>query len=77
MRFEGALAHAAGAEPVVTPQRLLASARDLLAALEAGGALDTPVGPEDSTAPARRHWLAAQVRGLATTCAKLAGETIG
>ncbi len=72
-----ALAHAAGAEPVVTPQRLLASARDLLAALEAGGALDTPVGPEDSTAPARRHWLAAQVRGLATTCAKLAGETIG
>jgi len=72
-----ALARAVEAEPVVPPERLAASARDLLAALEAGGALDATGGPEDSAAPARRHWLAAQVRGLATTCAKLAGEDIG
>ena len=62
---------------MVPPGQLLASARSLLAALEAGGPLDASAGPEDSSAPARRHWLAAQVRGLATTCAKLAGEPIG
>jgi hypothetical protein len=72
-----ALAHAVGAEPLLAPDRLLASARALLAALEDGGPLDSSPGPEDSAAPARRHWLAAQVRGLATTCAKLAGEPIG
>ena len=71
------LARAVEAEPVVPPERLVASARDLLAALEAGGVLDSSVGPEDSAAPARRHWLAAQVHGLATTCAKLAGQAIG
>ncbi len=71
-----ALARAVDAEPVVPPGQLLASARSLLADLEAGGPLDPAVGPEDSSAPARRHWLAAQVRGLATTCAKLAGEPI-
>ena len=72
-----ALARAIEAEPVVTPAVLLASARELLADLESGAVLDPDVGPEDSTAPARRHWMAAQVRGLATTAAKLAGEPIG
>lgn len=72
-----ALAAMVGAEPVVPPDRLLASARDLLAALEAGAPLDATSGSEESSASARRHWLAAQVRGLATTCAKLAGEPIG
>jgi hypothetical protein len=72
-----ALARAVEAEPAVPPAVLLASARDLLAHLEAGAVLDPKSGPEDSAAPARRHWMAAQVRGLATTSAKLAGEPIG
>jgi hypothetical protein len=72
-----ALARAVRAEPAIPPARLQTSARALLAALEAGAALDPSSGPEDSAAPARRHWMAAQVRGLATTCAKLAGEPIG
>ena len=71
------LARAAEAEPPVPPAVLLASARKLLADLEAGAALDPTAGPEDSAAPARRHWMAAQVRGLAITSAKLAGEPIG
>ena len=71
-----ALAAAVAAEPVLPPERLLADARSLLADLEAGLPLDGP-DREDSAAPARRHWLAAQVVGLATTCAKLAGEPIG
>ena len=71
-----ALAHAVEAEPVVPPDELAASARALSAELEAGAVLDASAGPEDSSAPARRHWLAAQVHGLATTCAKLAGEPI-
>ena len=72
-----ALGRAVAAETVVPPERLLASARALLADLEAGAPLDPASGPEDSAAPARRHWMTAQVRGLATTCAKLAGEPIG
>jgi len=72
-----ALARAVKAEPPVSPAGLLDSANHLLADLEAGVALDPMSGPEDSTAPARRHWMAAQVRGLATTSAKLAGEQIG
>jgi hypothetical protein len=72
-----ALAHAVEAEPVLPPEQLLTDARTLLAELEDGGVLDASAGPEDSAAPARRHWLAAQVRGLATTCAKLAGQHIG
>jgi hypothetical protein len=70
-----ALAAAVAAEPVVAPDRLASDARALLADLAAGAALDGPAS-EDSAAPARRHWLAAQVAGLATTCAKLAGEDI-
>jgi hypothetical protein len=72
-----ALARSVEAEPEVPPAGLLASARSLLAALESGAPLDPASGPEDSSAPARRHWMAAQVRGLATTSAKLAGEHIG
>jgi len=70
------LAAAVAAEPVVPPDRLVADARVLLAALAAGAPLDGSV-VEDSSAPARRHWISAQVVGLATTCAKLAGESIG
>ena len=72
-----ALARAAEAEPPVPPAVLLASARKLLVDLEVGVALDPAAGPEASAAPARRYWMAAQVRGLATTSAKLAGEPIG
>jgi len=70
------LAAAVAAEPVVPPDRLVADARALLAALAAGAPLDDSV-VEDSAAPARRHWISAQVVGLATTSAKLAGESIG
>jgi len=70
------LAAAVAAEPVVPPDRLVVEARALLAELAAGATLDRPAS-EDSSAPARRHWMTAQVVGLATTCAKLAGEHIG
>jgi hypothetical protein len=72
-----ALARTVEAEPLVPPAALLDSARKLLTDLEAGAALGSPAGPEDSAAPVRRHWMVAQVRGLATTSAKLAGEKIG
>ncbi len=71
-----ALAAAVAAEPVVPPERLVGDARALLADLAAGAPLDGP-GSEDSSSPARRHWITAQVLGVATTCAKLAGEPIG
>jgi hypothetical protein len=71
-----ALATAVAAEPVVPPGRLASDARALLAALGTGAPLDGPWS-EDSSAPGRRHWIAAQAVGLATTCAKLAGESIG
>jgi hypothetical protein len=70
------LAAEVAAEPAVPPERLAAEARSLLAALGAGAPLDGAAS-EDSSAPARRHWIAAQVLGLATTSAKLAGEQIG
>lgn len=56
-------------EPLVDPAVLAGEARALLGELEptAGCSLD----------PARRHWLGAQVRGLATTAARLAGAVIG
>ncbi|MGI8759498.1 MAG: DUF885 domain-containing protein [Acidimicrobiales bacterium] len=62
-----ALAAAARAEPAVPPAQLAAAGRRLLADLDA----DTDL------APARRHWLTAQVRGLRTTAARLSGEPIG
>ena len=73
-------AAAVGAEPVQPPEQLVAEAKALLASLDAGGPLDpsTAVGTgEDGAAPARRHWLRAQVIGLLTTARKLAGESIG
>ncbi len=70
------LAAAVAAEPVVPPEQLVVESRSLLAALGSGEPLDGPAS-EDSSAPARRHWISAQVVGLATTCAKLAGEPIG
>lgn len=48
------------------PHHLAESARRLLADLQADTALD----------PARRHWISAQVRGLRTTAARLAGEAM-
>jgi hypothetical protein len=67
------------AEPVQAPERLVGEARSLLAAIDAGVPLDPDVAKsadEDSAAPARRHWLRAQVIGLLTTARKVAGESI-
>ncbi|HEV2068830.1 MAG TPA: hypothetical protein VGR26_03455, partial [Acidimicrobiales bacterium] len=63
----GALAVAAGDGPPTPAFRLAEIARRLLADLETGNQ------PE----PGRRHWLAAQVRGLHTTARRLAGEEVG
>jgi hypothetical protein len=69
------------AEPVLPPERLVADARALLAAIEAGAPLDPDSvagsGGAQGSAPARRHWLRSQVIGLLTTARKLAGEEIG
>ena len=70
-------AAAVEAEAVPAPQQLVAEARALLAAIDAGTPLDPAtagVGHEDGAAPARRHWLRAQVVGLLTTARKVAGE---
>jgi len=67
-------------EPVHPPEQLVAEARALLATIDAGEPLDPAAsgpGPEDGSAPARRHWLRAQVVGLLTTARKVAGESIG
>ena len=58
--------------PPRSPAELADDARRLLADVEMA-----PSSGEDSLDPARRHWLAAQVRGLWTTARKLAGEPIG
>ena len=71
---------AVSAEPVQPPEQLVAEARALLAGIDAGQPLDpgsAGPGAEDGSAPARRHWLRAQVVGLLTTARKVAGETIG
>ncbi|HEV3280622.1 MAG TPA: hypothetical protein VG032_03370 [Acidimicrobiales bacterium] len=74
-----AVAEAAEAEPVQAPERLVRDARALVAALDAGEPLDRSggVGAGGGDAPARRHWLRAQLVGLLTTARKLAGEAIG
>jgi hypothetical protein len=54
------------AAPPVAPARLAEDARRLLADIE-----------QSDLDPNRRHFLAAQVRGLRTSAAKLAGEPIG
>ncbi|HEX3425568.1 MAG TPA: hypothetical protein VHT30_05515 [Acidimicrobiales bacterium] len=61
------LAARVAAEPIRPPTELEARARRLLADLVATTALDA----------ARRQFLIAQVRGLRTTAAKLAGQAIG
>ncbi len=61
------LAARAAAEPVQDPAVLAERARRLLAEIDTDDVLDA----------ARRRWLEAQVRGLATTARKLAGEPIG
>lgn len=53
--------------PRLAPAQLAEDARRLLADLEHDTSLE----------PGRRHWLAAQVRGLHTTARRLAGEAIG
>ncbi len=63
------LARRAKAGPVVDPAVLADRARGLLA--------DLAADRSDDLDPARRHWLAAQVRGLHTTARTLAGEPIG
>jgi hypothetical protein len=61
------LAARVAAEPIRPPAELEGRARRLLADLIAAAELDAP----------RRHFLAAQVEGLRTTAAKLAGQPIG
>jgi hypothetical protein len=70
------LAAAVGAEPVHPPEKLVAEARALLTAIDGGGVLDHSVSAGEGAAPARRHWLRAQVIGLMTTARKEAGESI-
>jgi hypothetical protein len=65
------------AEPVQPPDQLVAAARLLVAAIDSGAPLDLSTPTEDGSAPARRHWLRAQVVGLMTTARKLAGDQIG
>jgi hypothetical protein len=75
------------AEPVLSPDRLIAEARTVLADIDVGVPLDGVDGPgsaryapgtaTDGAAPARRRWLRAQVLGLVTTARKLNGEAIG
>jgi len=80
-----AAADAVAAEPLVTPALLVAAARELLAAIDAGDPLGEPSATVsgvtgsggDGAAPARRHWLRAQVLGLLTTARRLGGEEIG
>jgi hypothetical protein len=61
------LARRVAEEPLREPAALADDARRLLADLDADTALE----------PNRRHFLAAQARGLRTTATKLAGEPIG
>jgi hypothetical protein len=61
------LAARAAAAPPRPPAEIEGDLRRLLADLDAGA----------DVAAARRHWLRAQVTGLRTTAAKLAGEAIG
>jgi hypothetical protein len=75
-----ASATSVAAEPLQSPEQLVEAARSLLAAIDAGAAVDpTPSGGPGAqgAAPARRHWLRAQVVGLLTTARRLAGEPIG
>jgi hypothetical protein len=76
-----ALAAAAQAAPKVAPEQLQRDARALLAALDAGEPLGSPM--EDAPLPVegedsrRRRWLRAQTVGLLTSTRILSGEAIG
>ncbi len=75
------VAAAAGGESMRPPAQLVDEARGLLAAIDAGGMLESSPADAaaggDGAAAARRHWLRAQVIGLLTTARRLAGEPIG
>ena len=72
-----ALASSVDGEPVQSPERLVMSARELLASIDAGEPLEeTGPAEENGAASRRRHWLHAQARGLLTTARKLAGEPV-
>jgi hypothetical protein len=79
-----AIAQRVAAAPIVPPESLVAEARSLLAAVDAGEALgdpqaegeEVPVVADAGKDALRRHYLRSQVKGLLTTCRKLAGETI-
>lgn len=74
--------------PVAPPERLVADARALIAAIDAGEPLGDPEDesewggnrvdtvPDAGTDAARRHFLRSQAIGLLTTARKLAGEPI-
>ena len=77
------------AAPVLSPDHLVADARALLAAIDAGEPLGEPDGevtseeralgtvPDGGADRARRHFLRSQAIGLLTSARKLAGEAIG
>ncbi|MGA3354611.1 MAG: DUF885 domain-containing protein [Acidimicrobiales bacterium] len=82
------LADRAALAPLADPERLVAEARSLLGAIDAGeelgdpdsaggagGHRHDPAGDAGRDA-SRRHYLRSQVRGLLTTARKLAGEQI-
>ena len=69
------VADAVAAEPLIAPDRLAVDARRLLADLDAGVPLDTD-REDDGAAPARRHWISAQVAGMHTSASRLAGEPV-
>ncbi|HUI02678.1 MAG TPA: hypothetical protein VLZ77_03995 [Acidimicrobiales bacterium] len=69
-------ARAAAAAPP-GPDELVATARALVAALDAGSPLDGPGGEDAGTGGARRRrWLRAQAVGLLTTARRVAGEAV-
>ena len=82
-----ALAERVAAAPAVPPERLVAEARSLLVAIDAGEPLGDPAGargaaPEavegtSSEAALRRRWIRAQVVGVLTSARILAGEHVG
>ncbi len=83
-----AIAARVAAAPITPPEHLVAEARALLAALDAGEPLGDPderavpghrrleAVPDAGRDAARRHYLRAQAIGLLTTARKLAGEPI-
>ncbi len=71
-------AAAVSAEPVLPPERLVAEARAIVAALDAGEPLagTGPGASDEDGPPLRRHWLRSQTIGLLTTARRLGGEPI-